>query len=529
MPVGHDDAGLEGQLRGVASWPIRIRQTIPKHWQFSLILVAAVLIRIVVMAGYPPAMWFNDSFNYVSDAISQIPDQVRANGYPFFLSLVLVPFHTVYLTVVLQALMGVAMGTLIYALLRRRGLPWWGAALPAIPVLFDVFELQLEHMITADTLFTFLVTVALVICCWRDRPSVTMMAVAGLLVGYATLVRSVGEPLLVVFIVGMLIRWAGWRQLTALIVAGVVPIAGYMIWFNVSYGRFALTESQGAFLYSRVSTFAECSRINPPADLRYLCDPTPLDRRPPSQQYLWANYENWPDDHRETPLMAKYGADNALRFTPEASGQMTKFAEKAILAQPADYLRTVYDDVRHTFGWSRQPDPGDKIGNGNGPEFRFSDHPPGAPWWVLPTANDQTANYLNKQLTGYLGKGLAQPTVNHPWAGFIQGYQSAIYLPGTLLGLVLLIGAAGVIGRWRPRPGRPVGGIALLPWLLGAALIVFPPMTAGFSYRYVVAAIPAACLAAGLVFTRQPGDRSVRALTADLGRYFGRSVPVEQE
>ncbi len=530
---GSDGGRGSGTRRGPFAWirtaPARLRGTIRRHWQFSIVLLAAVLMRVVVMIGYPPIMWFNDSFNYFSDAVTHVPDPIRANGYPFFLSLFLLPLHSVYPIAVIQAAMGIGMGIVSYALLRRRGLPWWGAALPALPVLFDVFELELEHMVIADTLFIFLVTIALVLCCWRDRPSVTTMAVTGLLVGYAALVRSVGEPLLLLFIAGMAIRRAGWRQLVALTVAGVVPIVAYMIWFDHSYGKFALTESQGAFLYSRVSTFAECSKIDPSASLRDLCDPTPPYRRPPSQEYLWANRENPPDNQRRTPLDRVYGDNNAARFTPRANSQLTKFAEAAILAQSADYLNAVYRDVMHTFGWSRQPDPDDQIGNGNGPEFRFSDAPVKPPWWAQHTAQDQTANTLSTNLHKYLGGSIGQPTVYHPWAGFIQGYQSVVYLPGTLLGVVVLIGAGGVIGRWRYRRDRPSGGIALLPWAVGVALIVLPPVTAGFSYRYVVAAVPAAYLAAGLVFTRQSGERSVRALAPDLGRYFGRGVPVEQK
>src|SRR5207302_1471631 len=79
----------------------------------------------------------------------------------------------------------------IYALLRRRGLPWWGASIPALPVLFDVWELQLEHMIAADTLFTLLTMATLVLACWWDRPPLWALIVAGLLTGYSATVRSV--------------------------------------------------------------------------------------------------------------------------------------------------------------------------------------------------------------------------------------------------------------------------------------------------------------------------------------------------
>ena len=103
------------------------------HWQFGLVLVAAIVVRIVVILGYP------------------------------LLLDLLLPLHSDYPIGLLQAAMGITVGVAIYALLRHRGLPWWGAALPTLPVLFDAYELHLEHMITADPLFIFLVTIAVVI------------------------------------------------------------------------------------------------------------------------------------------------------------------------------------------------------------------------------------------------------------------------------------------------------------------------------------------------------------------------------
>jgi hypothetical protein len=516
-----------GRIGGLIGWfaaiPSRLRRTIRAHWQFSLVLLAAALLRIVVIAAYPPIMWFNDSYNYFYDAVTHIPDLIRPDGYPFFLSLFLMPLHSVYPLAVIQAGMGLSMGIIIYALLRRRGLPWWGAALPAVPVLFDAFEMQIEHMVTADTLFTFLATVAVVICCWRDRPSVIAMAFAGLLIGYATIVRSVGEPLLIVVLVGMLLRRVGWRRLAVLAVAGIVPIAAYASWFHYTTGKYALSES-GAFLYSRVMTFAECSKMDPPADLRPLCDWTPTYHRPPAQEYVWADHEKWPAYKTWTPLYRLYGPGTSARFTPEVSSLTQKFAELAIRKQPVDYFRAVYADVVHTFGWDRQPDPKDMIGNGNGPEFRFSDTVYPVPWWAQHAGQDLTANAMSTALHKYLGGSIGQPRVIHPWAGFVQWYQQIFSFRGTLLGLTLLIGAAGVLARW-----RRWGGVGLLPWLVGALLIVLPPMTAGFSYRYVIPAVPLICLAAGLAFTQQAGEGSVRAGLAGLGRYFGRGVPVDQE
>jgi len=515
----------------------RLAHPAVKHCQFTIVALAAIVVRIAVILGYPPILWFNDSYNYVYDAVSHVPDEIRPNGYPFFLDLLL-PLHSAYPLALLQAAMGIGMGVAIYALLHHRGLPWWGASLPALPVLFDSYELHLEHMVTADPLFIFLVTIAVVILCWSGRPSILVTAIAGLLIGYASLVRSVGEPLLVVVLVSLLARRVGWRRLATVLVAGIAPIAAYMFWFHASTGKYALTESSGTFLYGRVSTFAECATIKPPADLQVLCDPTPPYLRPASAEYIWTDNELGPDASRTTPLYnLTHSTNNALRFTPYVNVLTEKFARDAILAQPVDYLRVVTHDTLHTFGWNRQPDPNDYYGTG--PAFQFvSDWEVNAliPWWAGPKdpaafpqwaakyGNDATARqtYAARQDLG--GPGAGDTRVVAPWARLIQTYQRHVYLRGTLLGIIVLIGVAGLLARW-----RRWGGIGLLPWLVGALLIVLPPMTAGFSYRYALAAVPTACLAAGLAFARRPGEKSVGALTADLRRHFGRGVAVEEE
>jgi hypothetical protein len=423
-------------------------------------------------------------------------------------------------------------------------------------VLFDAYELHLEHMITADPLFMFLVTIAVVILCWSDRPSVLTMAVAGLLIGYATLVRSVGEPLLVVVAVALLFRRVGWLRLGAMVLAGIVPIGLYMMWFHGSVGKYALTESSGTFLYSRVSTFAQCSKMNVPPLLAYLCDPTKLEYRPVAGEYVWADNEVRPYWHTYTPLYLAYGSDTSFRFTPAHNAQTGQFAKLAIEHQPVAYVRVVIDDTLHTFGWNRQPDPYNYYGNG--PNFQFvssQDMNLQIPWYATPyhipgtpyaqPASDVQAPSNNptwcnatcqkgdpqsvvimqaeRDFAGQ-GQGFGWTTEVQPWAHLLQTYQRYINLRGTLLGLIVLIGAAGVLARW-----RRWGGVGLLPWLVAALLIVLPPMTAGFSYRYVFAAAPVACLAAGLAFSRSNGEPSVRALAADLRRNLGRGGAVDQE
>src|SRR2546430_12939 len=161
----------------------------------------------------------------------------------------------------------VAGGVMIYALLRRYGLPGWGATLAALPVLLDAYQVELEHEILPSATFGFLVMAAITLTLWwrRDRP-LWATVVAGFVLAAAATLWPVGLPVLIVFLLYLTVRRVGWRAFGAAAAAGAVSLAGYVLWFHGHYGRYALSNSDSIYLWSRTMTFANCAVIRPPAD-----------------------------------------------------------------------------------------------------------------------------------------------------------------------------------------------------------------------------------------------------------------------
>src|ERR1700753_4297690 len=140
------------------------------HRRFAAVLLLATALRVDAELGYRWQSWFNDSFTYMRAAVTLTPGTTRPAGYPVYLWL-LSPAHSYLLVTASQHLMGLAVAVMIYALARHRfGLPAWAAALAAVPVLYDVFEIQLEHLVMADTLFLFLVMAAVTVVLWPSSP-----------------------------------------------------------------------------------------------------------------------------------------------------------------------------------------------------------------------------------------------------------------------------------------------------------------------------------------------------------------------
>jgi len=451
----------------------RMTDLIAGHRLFVAALVPAVLLRVDAELGYRWQSWFNDSFSYVRSAVTLTPEATRPSGYPVYLWL-LSPAHSYLLVTASQHLMGLGVAVMIYALARHRfGVRAWVAVLATLPAGYDAFEIQLEHLVMSDTLFLFLAMSAVTVLLWSPGgPSWRACLAAGALLGLSTTVRSTGLPLIAVFAVYLVVRLAGeWRRLlVALAAAGLAfaaPVAGYAGWYQASHGEFAMTDATGVFLYSRVMTFADCSRMSLPAGLLPLCTSVPPARPPIAPDYIWMP---------ASPAV-RYAAPE---FSPVVDKLGERFAIAAIEAQPLDYARAVLDDTIKSFGWNRSPFPNEQTYDA----YLFgyaSPHLPVSRYHGYPSA------------MAYYARGDASTGIVNPYAGIIRGYQRHAWLPGTVYGLVLLAGLAGIALGWRRgREGRD----AALPWLCSLAVIVTPAATAEFDYRYVTTAVPFACLAA---------------------------------
>jgi hypothetical protein len=561
-----------------------------RHRLFCLVLAAGLAARVLTMAAFPPAIWFGgDSASYLSTALRHAPGTSRLSGYGIML-LVLGPFHSFALVTAVQHLLGLAMAVMIYALLRHRGLPAWGAALATLPVVASAYQLELEQEILPSAAFGFLVLLAVTLAVWwgGDGPLWATVTAGALLAASATF-WPVGLPLLALFLLGEVARRAGWRRLAATGAAAAVPLAGYLLWFDHTYHHLAFSESDGVYLWSRTMSFADCAVIRPPPAERRLCPRQPTAARPAASSFIWE-----PD----SPLDSLPGK----KFSPATNALALDFALRAIAAQPGGYAAAVRHDAALSFAWNIPSYPSAEMTRRY--EFRYATTP-----WISPGYMLVPGHTVRSDQLAYGGEYGTRAVP--PFAGWLAGYQRFAYLRGTLLGVILLAGLAGIarscargpgrlpglpgrLPRWPvppprspgrlprlpgglPRsPGRLPGGLprspgrlpglpgrlprwpvpppglpgrlpglsgglsrwarrlpgsavwmhcsdgrlprrdgapitsggapGLFPWLVSVALLLVPVMTADYSERYVLIAVPTACLSAALAFAKPVPD-----------------------
>jgi hypothetical protein len=151
--------------------------------------------------------------------------------------------------------------------------------------------------------------------------------VTGLLLALATLTRTVSLPLILILAVSLIIRRVPWPTVAGAILTAAIPLAAYALWFQSVTGHFALTNTDGIFLWGRTAAFADCAKIKPPADLATMCPPKPPGERAASSSQVW---------QADSPT----GWATTHTFTAATNERARRFALRAIVAQPLIYENT---------------------------------------------------------------------------------------------------------------------------------------------------------------------------------------------
>jgi hypothetical protein len=430
----------------------RVARALRRHWLFALLIVLAAGLRGVVLAAYHPALIFPDSVRYLQYAHNFTagrwsPDALRQSGY----SVLIIPValtHALWLIPLAQHLAGLATAGLVYAVLLRFRIRPWLAALASIPVLFDPLQLVLEQYVLSDVWTVLLIMGALVILVWKkEGPGKLAAAMCGLMLGVAATFRDQDLIMIVPAALYVLVLVRPRRRLLSRLAAltgcFLVPVVGYLGWFDAAHGQWNFTSFSGAFLYGRVADFASCQGLELPAYERPLCPTEPPARRN-------ADFYTW------NPASPQW------TFRPPAGKSrdavVRDFSLRILQHQPLTYAEAVVRDLGYGFSPVR----------GAGPEH-----------YPLAYLQFQTQIRPDRQAYASIGAlGYPAPTLEPGLAAFLAGYGRWFYLPGPLFaaGLVLALGGL-VASRFRDK--------ATLLFTASAVFVLLPPAVfATFDWRY---------------------------------------------
>jgi hypothetical protein len=435
----------------------------------------------VVLVAYRPALLFPDSFNYLHHASEMRLSPVHPAGYSAFLWPFVNLLGSVHAIAAVQHLLGLGIAVAGYALLVRRGLPRWAATLAVVPVLFDPLQLALEQFVLSDLPFEVLLVAACVVLLWRPgRPGVAAMVATGLLIAAATLTRGAGTLVLAAFVVGALWLRVSWPRVVALVLAAVLPLAGYAVAYHHVHDQYSLETSGPRFLYARLAPIVVCREVSLPAYEQPLCPREPLQDRASIDWYMW------------------HGKHAAQYHVPPPAGmtqvQMVRdFDQRVLRAEPRRYAHSVAVQLLKGFSWSRHAHIKGR------PAGRWLFH---KGYWLLPMliAHHRVAPGTT-----------AGTSADRAAATFLTAYRHRIWTPGPLFGLLLVVSVAAVLGLGRSRRSGDRVAIGLL-----VAACMVPVLTAvalnGFSWRYQLPQIPllpmaGALAAAALIRGAAPGRR----------------------
>jgi 4-amino-4-deoxy-L-arabinose transferase-like glycosyltransferase len=342
---------LRGSRLSAVARGIRLRAArIPLA--LAILLLVAVGLRFALWLEYRPAMMNNpDSIAYVVSASEGVfADPSRPAGYPMFMRALHLISDDLDFTILVQHLvLGLGAALLLYASVIRIGAPRWAALIAAASVLLSLDQIQLEHTLLSEPLFTFALALsfyAAVRALDSPRPGVgpvttrhAWITAAGLTLGFAAWARAVGVPLVAFlalwFVVALPGRW--WTRLGRGALAGGAGAAILVLYFSlnsIATGHFGLTQTTGWAVYGRTAPIADCSEFTPPPGTAKLCETTSPEDRYGPDFYTW--------DSR-SPAHRQFG------FPPAGDDTLGEFAREVVTHQTTYYGWVVFRDWARYF------------------------------------------------------------------------------------------------------------------------------------------------------------------------------------
>ena len=496
--------GSTGTGRTGWRWLLRVAAAVRHHWLVSALLAAGLVLRVLALAAYHPALIYVDTLKYLYGA----SPGSEPLGYTVLLRLMLLA-GDLGTVAVIQHLLGLAMAVALYAVLLRRGAGRWLAAVAVAPVLLDAYQIQMEQTIMPDVWFEAMIVAALAVLLWRPVVSVPFAVAAGLVLGSSATIKQLGELLVLPAVVYLLVA-GGRRAITstaALVMAFALPILCYC---GISYartGHFWLAHRQPSI--GRLAAAADCATLKLPAAARPLC-PTPAEQ---------ALGPDWLEHSGQSPLFR-------AAVPPGTRGRLIATLGAAVRhQQPVRVVASIARDTLRLFALTRGP----SVGVTPISRWQFQTGYPAYPPWIsiCPAGQLSAQDCLAEQRTiqrrvapvsdllirpgGTIVAGVqrqafgpfharalnpaygGEAQVNRPVAAFLHAYQlGGGYTPGPLLALCVLAGLAGsLLALIRRVVGDRSHQLALACLLLTAtaAVVLLAPDVYEFSWRYQLPAV----------------------------------------
>lgn len=531
MTAADDAAPASGQPVPQAGRLARLRR-VPaltrRHWLFTVLLTAGLVLRILTQIAYRPALLYIDSTKYLLNAYPGDDPP----GYQLALKPVLA-LGSLDLVAVIQHLLGLGMAVAIYLLLLRRGVPRWLAALATAPVLLDAYQLQIEQNVMPDVMFEALIVTGIVALLWRATPSPWLVVVAGLAMGTSATARQIGEIFVLPALGYLLIVTPGWRlrlrQAGLLCLAFALPIlaASYRNYTDPQLHSFSLAPYASGSIYGRMAEAANCATLRLPGYERPLCPdarqklllgPDGLDHNTKSPiRGTWIPRLSTADYQALKQVCPKpepvtVGGQVQYRVVATMCGQVTSdFDHQVLKQQPLNVLSSIGKDTLKLFALGRTTSAGDPSIT----RWQFQTYYPQYPPYIVLSHGSFVFGTFNRDGTEeQIGTGSdfrgGNPAVIKPVASFLRGYQlHGGYTPGPLFAFTVLAGLAGSLAALRRRASRAQRATALACLLFFATgvLALLSSDVFEFNWRYQLPALvtlpPAAALAVTLLLRRR--------------------------